>query len=514
MEELTELPEKWYVKVTEETKDILSKWRFGENSSLKLSASDITGMCTGYKKPFEKGHNPIYNTESFGQEISFEQFKKWVLKENIQSTFEIGKWYKSSSWSHKSYCKFIKIENDKFWFTEKIQNEKLIIDKNWWYYTLSDILEIDLEEIQQYLPEKHVDKINVVIPDYLECIKGHDDYIISGYIYNVVDSKNLHSLVLNCNIQTDVYKPYTNLYVGIKEFSFKESNKEAYENQVKKQYVHEVVHCTTQEEWDFVLQNNKNSICYKSNIQWYNTKDICFVFGKNKYGSQSNITYFKHCNSLILSFQEWCDKFGHVNPFIIEKKSLIGRYLKYIGNNKISVPNYGDYFKIINDESGCNLLRLSDNNPNCNWEGTISILNNTSKTFELMPEGFDPLNEVIMNDYIPKVGDWVKVITDYYMSHKIKVDPVFQIVNITDKYKLHSEKTKTGWIDLKHVVKAKTHEIPKNNETINNILNLQNKPIKTNNVLLLDTVIQPIVKEEKLSSIIKLVKPKQTLKIK
>ncbi len=83
--------------------------------------------------------------------------------------------------------------------------------------------------------------------------------------------------------------------------------------------------------------------------------------------------------------------------------SLIGRYLKYIGNSQ-SLPKYGDYFQIKVEESGNNLLRLSDNVSNCHWTYE-EVKNKTSKHFELMPIDFIPEQQTnIMEE---KKTEWV-----------------------------------------------------------------------------------------------------------
>lgn len=70
----------WWIAVTEENKDVLSKWR-----SSTLSVGQLCGMCKWNTGEILKGHNPINKTNSysysFGNEITFEQFKKYVLKE-------------------------------------------------------------------------------------------------------------------------------------------------------------------------------------------------------------------------------------------------------------------------------------------------------------------------------------------------------------------------------------------------------------------------------------------------
>lgn len=70
----------WWIAVTEENKDVLSKWR-----SSTLSVGKLCGMCKWNTGEIIKGHNPINRVSSssysFGNEITFEQFKKYVLKE-------------------------------------------------------------------------------------------------------------------------------------------------------------------------------------------------------------------------------------------------------------------------------------------------------------------------------------------------------------------------------------------------------------------------------------------------
>lgn len=74
--------EAWYVIVTEENKDVLRKWR----GCTYLSVGHICGMCKSYNGRLSKEHNPKNLIKKdgdydFGEEITFEQFKKYVLKE-------------------------------------------------------------------------------------------------------------------------------------------------------------------------------------------------------------------------------------------------------------------------------------------------------------------------------------------------------------------------------------------------------------------------------------------------
>lgn len=89
---MEKLPENWHVLVTKENQNILRKWRFNNDYS-NLSVGYIVGLTKNNKGYIEKGHNPHFNIVDkfstgydFGKEISFETFKRLVLKENMENT--------------------------------------------------------------------------------------------------------------------------------------------------------------------------------------------------------------------------------------------------------------------------------------------------------------------------------------------------------------------------------------------------------------------------------------------
>ena len=88
------LPERWHVVVTKENQAILANWK-GINDIEMLPIGYICGICGLLN---EKGHNPAnmikstYNSPfayDFGVEITFDQFKKYVLKENVDIKPEV-----------------------------------------------------------------------------------------------------------------------------------------------------------------------------------------------------------------------------------------------------------------------------------------------------------------------------------------------------------------------------------------------------------------------------------------
>lgn len=86
------LPEIWWVRVTEENKDILSEWRF-QNTHVKLRTGEICGMCKNFiLMTTDKGHSLLgltyeKNSFDFGNEITWEQFMQHVLKKRIIKNF-------------------------------------------------------------------------------------------------------------------------------------------------------------------------------------------------------------------------------------------------------------------------------------------------------------------------------------------------------------------------------------------------------------------------------------------
>jgi len=77
-----QLPEFWYVVVNKDNLTSLSKWRFDEHD-LKLSVGQVVGWCRTSWSGFigSKEHSNKNIDADFGQEITFEQFKQYVLKQ-------------------------------------------------------------------------------------------------------------------------------------------------------------------------------------------------------------------------------------------------------------------------------------------------------------------------------------------------------------------------------------------------------------------------------------------------
>lgn len=81
------LPEKWHVVVTKDNQEILSDWR-GTNVPIGY----IVGIDYFNGNKYSRGHSPKNqikgNSFDFGVEITFDQFKKYVLKDDIKEPSE------------------------------------------------------------------------------------------------------------------------------------------------------------------------------------------------------------------------------------------------------------------------------------------------------------------------------------------------------------------------------------------------------------------------------------------
>lgn len=111
------------------------------------------------------------------------------IVEESKSKFEEGKWYKYDNYIGK----FAGEKDGLFTVSEYIHNNKFndVKDYHNKWGKIDDYQKIlleDLSEIQEWLPDGHVDKIKIeVIPEYVECIKGTntDNYNNLGKIYKV-----------------------------------------------------------------------------------------------------------------------------------------------------------------------------------------------------------------------------------------------------------------------------------------------------------------------------------------
>lgn len=161
-----------------------------------------------------------------------------------------------------------------------------------------------------------------------------------------------------------------------------------------KTYQYEVVHCETQEQWDFVLNKLNCAFIKKENWKRY---------GKNSGISFNNeqwckIDWYKEHNSLILSFQEWCDKFGYT----FKEEFKVGDWVcaKGTGHTKDNEHFPKDLaWKIANitEYKGTYHAYVDkENNPNNISGRTTNIIDIRKALPHEIPKSLNPCQEIIL----------------------------------------------------------------------------------------------------------------------
>lgn len=295
-------------------------------------------------------------TKIFGQEK--------LIKE-VQ--FEVGKWYKGGKDNY--YIKFFGFEKcsnyNRIWFSETIVDSVFSNNKDYWaninFEKFALANPVDLSEIQQYLPDGH--------PDKFTDKSKHD-----AYIGKWIKIKSLNSS-MTCDLE-DTGKVHYGAKIGdvvqITGYTYKdgEANKDdprfygdnfnlreedfvivdasaSNPQDTSVQTENAVVHCETQEQWDFVIKKLNYNL---AKFVWSNyNKESCIRLDWDYYCYYS---YYKNQNYKIYSFQEWCKTFGHTfvsDDFVLpnnwavkvtkESKPYIKKYRESINYKPFDIPN-------------------------------------------------------------------------------------------------------------------------------------------------------------------------------
>jgi hypothetical protein len=222
---LTELPNRWQIKVTKENQNMVKDFFIKQTHRYRPKGGDLTvwffsiGYIYGFKDDY------YFNGDKLFPFLTDEQFKKWVLKKTIDwiPKFEVGKWYKFKS-MYNWYIKLNEISSNSITASEFINIEDGQLKLNGlWNIEYLDSLKLltDLSEIQEFLPDGHVDKIAKpnTIPEYVECIKKvHDNS--SPKVGEIIKANSEGSLIGICSYNSITYKE-----------CFKPSTKEAFDKQ-------------------------------------------------------------------------------------------------------------------------------------------------------------------------------------------------------------------------------------------------------------------------------------------
>jgi hypothetical protein len=164
---------------------------------------------------------------------------------------------------------------------------------------------------------------------------------------------------------------------------------------IETKFEYEVVHCTTQEEWDFIrtTTTKANSKKWCEAIKDY-PAGVCIY--SNGMGWSSLGFWKRQDSTKIYSFQEWCDKFNHKPDFkpkfeVMKEESLVGRYLKALVNNaENSQVIKENYYKIIGETNDSFHIYVNSIK--------MGLTKKLTQNYELMPIGFTPDN--IIPEYV------------------------------------------------------------------------------------------------------------------
>lgn len=320
------LPKKWHVRVTKENYNVLNNWRV---NIIKYSRDNFD---VAYEIILQDGSGGSAKAHKGETEITFDQFKKYVLKEAIETSKETN-------------------------------------------------------------------------PEYVECLENHDTQFTKGKIYKVINSE-FNSIEVDLD---DNGKPNS----WHKKF-FKPSTKEAFDAQKEKQ-LKQAVHCTTQEEWDFVTE--KLGYKWSEYSKWsVHKNNTCINLKRLGFGT-AGVAYKGY---QILSFQEWCD----LNGYKMEKevKFKVGKWykcknhnyaIKYLREKAYDFSHVIVYSDIIDDNK--NYKSYSEGKTGVGYTDGIGWyeLKDLSEIQQYLPDDHpDKIKPAIkqtkniQNEF--KVGDWVK----------------------------------------------------------------------------------------------------------
>lgn len=324
-----------------------------------------------------------------------------------------GKWYKiNNSW----YACYDKTTYNNWYYLESItisgkyqrHQDGANVDYR------NDIKLLDsLQEIQQWLPNDHPQKITPIIQEVKEqqLIEEAKRRYPIGTKFKTIYGKPKIAIVdgipfiyKNCDISDNIIVKVKEGSNDCLEFSIYSHNK-GWAEIVEDKWIPKV--------GDWVYDINNRFINIRNNPCQISKVNNDEIWCKDKIGES------------FLKLKEFINLYRKALPHEIPNQSLVGRYLKYIGADYGSKPYPGEYF-LIQDDGNTGLLRLSDNTPKCYWDKTFI-------NFELMPEGFKPdyssknqyFSKIQENNYGYNIGGWVKCL---YNLGDCKINHYYQIL--------------------------------------------------------------------------------------
>ena len=517
MEEEFKLPDKWCIKVLEENREILGKWR----SSGPLR-SEFNGYWLHTPMKGANGYNCKERDFNYN-EITFEQFKKYVLKETIEpkitekfskgtyvvftvynlqnnavskgeivviedfkkdiifhsngmrneidyehagfewfptkeraeefskqllginpkNNFIEGRWYK---------VKFIKIESDNSYYLKYTKNthefgyseyinlntkQHSYLDSGNTLDVISTLILVSLEEIQEYLPEGHPDKIikeeSMSIPEYIVVLKenwGYNGHL--NYCYKKIEfERNSNTFFYfekdNCiDLKRIGWREATQLEIG--NYPGKPYDITTIKKESKKMYTLEeiksngklLIYIDSEEEFNKLKENGfKLTTEYKGRH--------CYNENENSFSSSSSKTSIGmyDIGSIILTIDQ-IELKDSIKEVFIEQKTIT-KWEGFKIGDKVRIKDTG--FRIRGLCSVGDILTIESFKPIVGYDWGIYFTNgayggHTTKSISRCME------LVKKNKPNYKVGDWVVIVANTNRSCN-KIGDVGQITELS-----------------------------------------------------------------------------------
>jgi hypothetical protein len=309
-----------------------------------------------------------------------------IVEDEKIDKFEVGKWYKRDT---GTYIKFLKLEDNVFVASEIIlysdlkhyNEEGKFGNITYSSYTLLT----DLTEIQEYLPDGHVDKINKEINmfkkgDYIVLLAGitDNDWQLNYCYKQRVDSRFIN-VEKDCSQDKNGWgvHPFHKIkndwrYATPEETAeYNRLDKPFDVTILDKKYNYEVVHCITQKQIDFLINKcSATSALFKAGLR---LKESLSEYPEGiainqKDDGYCGLNWYKSKNSKIYTFNEWCTKMNYVFPVdkILDRIDELTNptYVECI-KSKSSSYKIGKIYKV--DEKGS---VVSGCNPTAKWNNT------------------------------------------------------------------------------------------------------------------------------------------------
>jgi hypothetical protein len=218
-----EFPEKWYMVCTEENKNVANKWKYNIAKDFKNQFVNV-GYIFLSTHPFDNSyfydaHLSRFKNEKFYkkyQEITFEQFKKYVLKEINMRTIKASQAQEIIN-SISTDCPWKNTLIDKYG-KDILLNKPITIDEEQYYIGFNEATHEQQQLLLSICGEPHDNEINLStntgIGDLKLFGKANDETLISIRIGGNYRNKAFY---LNDNFEWSIKKDNFNLLCLIPE---------------------------------------------------------------------------------------------------------------------------------------------------------------------------------------------------------------------------------------------------------------------------------------------------------